>query len=69
MERSNAPAPAPIPVQAVPTASASQIAFEKSSVVIRILPLGAKRITPALSPSAFSSTAVPLFERYCAFLI
>jgi hypothetical protein len=69
MERSNAPVPAQsAPAQAVRTTSADQIAMEKSSVVVRVLPVEAKRITPALSRSVGLSM-VPLFERYCTFLI
>ena len=69
MERNSAPVPAQsVPLPAVQTTSAGQMAFDKSSVVIRILPVEAKRITPALTVGLLSS-AIPLFERYCTFLI
>ena len=70
MERNSVPSRThSVPVQAPSNVSNDQTAVEKSSAVIALLPPAAKAITPALSERPLSSAEIPLFERYCVFLI
>lgn len=70
MERGSTPVPTPAqPVQAVRAPSGVDAAVESFSQSVVLLPSSRELLTHLPSSRSLLSSSVPLFERYCSYLI